>query len=215
MIKTAIQLSIGPFDCIEKEHLVLDHVGIVAFLLKRNFFEFKGASQVQLLNEANEDGRGVAGQLFFDSSQEGFQVKAAGGCDNGSHAGSAFDTRHFNPVDYRVLLLQNRGQNGLHFVCADIFASPPEGIAHPIDKIHPTEFIHGKQIAASEPHIAFAHDVVSNLFLGGLFVNVTIELTGGMIFDDFANKFSGLAWLAEDTESILISDDVTSLIDLD
>lgn len=43
VVQTVIELSVGSLDHVEKEHLILNHVGVVAFLLQGDFFKFECA----------------------------------------------------------------------------------------------------------------------------------------------------------------------------
>ena len=89
----------------------------------------------------------------------------------------------------------------------------PVSVSHSVDEVHPSEFVHGEQVSRPEPHVSPAKDVLADLLLGGGLVDVAVEASGRVAFDDLPHELARLVGLADDGAArVGVSNHVSGLV---
>ena len=150
-------------------------------------------SNVDGVDEPQEERDGVGRQLGFQSLQETVQIKLGSVFHNSGHPGLPLHPGNIHAVHDAVHLLQHRADDGLHLHRGDVLPPPPVGVAHPVNKVHPAKLVSVEQVSRSkqvrsglwtdyselpEVHVSLPEHISDDLPASGLLANVTLEVPG-------------------------------------
>ena len=118
--------------------------------------------------------------------------------------------RYLNAIHSRIPQLNHVADSCFNFSGANIFPPPTKCIAGAIFKIEPSKLVHDQDIAGAKTHVALAPNITNNFLFGCRLVGIAIKVADRMVFDNLTNEFARLSWLTANTETIFISDFMSS-----